>query len=163
VRVESKPEPASHGLCGSNWYFTGTIATLSADALIYNPHKEGERFIFKGWSGDIVNESRRVSVIVDSNKSIIANWKTQYLVTYYGPSPLSRVKHEEWYDEGEVFKINVTEVFDKDLMSDYVFDHWEVNRESVNGSTLEIRVNSPKEIKAVYRVELNLVKTVLTF
>ncbi|MEM3029483.1 MAG: prenyltransferase/squalene oxidase repeat-containing protein [Thermoproteota archaeon] len=163
VMVDSEHEEASHGICGSGWYFAGTSATLSADtSIICNPRREGERFIFKGWSGDIVSESLRVNITVDSNKSIVANWKARYLVTYYGPNPLSTAKHEEWFDEGEVFRINTTEVFDKDLTSDYVFDHWEVDGKAVNGSTLEIEVDSPKEIRAVYRVELNLVKTVLT-
>jgi prenyltransferase beta subunit len=162
VKVESNPESALYGVCGSGWYFANTNVTLSAETFIYNPYAEGERYFFKGWSGDVVSESQRVNITVDSNKSITANWKAQYLVTYYGPSPLSTAKHEEWYDEGEVFRINTTEVFDKDLTSDYVFDHWEVDGETVNDSTIEIRVDSPKEIKAVYRVELNLVKTILT-
>ncbi|MEM3713175.1 MAG: prenyltransferase/squalene oxidase repeat-containing protein, partial [Thermoproteota archaeon] len=163
VKIISNPESASHGVCGSGWYFAGTNATLSADLMICNPHIKGERFIFKYWNnGDVISDSQRVTIVVDSNKSIVANWKMQYLVTYYGPSPFSTTKHEEWYSEGEVFKINTTEVFDKDFMSDYVFDHWEVDGKKLYGSTLEIEVDSPKEIKAIYRAELNLVKIVIT-
>ncbi|MEM2608636.1 MAG: prenyltransferase/squalene oxidase repeat-containing protein [Thermoproteota archaeon] len=162
VKIISNPESASHGVCGSGWYFAGTNATLSADSMVCNPHEKGKRFIFKGWNGDVISDSQRITIAVDSNKSIVTNWKTQYLVTYYGPSPFSTTKHEEWYDERRVFKINTTEVFDKDPMSDYVFDHWEVDGKALYGSTLEIEVDSPKEIIAIYRVELNLVKTVTT-
>lgn len=162
VKIDSNPKSASHGICGSGWYFAGTNATLSADSMVCNSRRKGERFIFKCWSGDVISDSQRVVITVDSNKSILANWKTQYLVTYYGPNPFSTAKHEEWYDEGEVFKINTTEVFDKDLISDYVFDHWEVDGKALYGSTLEVEVDSPKEIRAIYRVELNLVKTVTT-
>jgi len=60
---------------------------------------------------------------------------------------------------GSAFSLTATSPVEKDFFNDYVFDHREVNGAS-SGTTLTIQltVDSAKEVKAIYRTELNLVK-----
>ncbi|MGQ9479148.1 MAG: hypothetical protein ACUVQ0_03880 [Thermoproteota archaeon] len=50
----------------------------------------------------------------------------------------------------EKSRINVSKIVDRGFTSDYVVDHWEVNRNS-RGSSLELDVEagSPKEVRLI--------------
>jgi len=68
---------------GQGWYDNCTTAYATLDTGIVD-HGNGTRKIFTHWSGDAsgTNYSKSNPIHMDGNKTAIANWKTQYRVTF---------------------------------------------------------------------------------
>jgi hypothetical protein len=68
---------------GEGWYKKGSnaYATLNTGILNYG---NGTRRVFIQWGGDAsgTNYTRSNPIYIDKNKTAIADWKTQYLVTF---------------------------------------------------------------------------------
>jgi hypothetical protein len=66
------------GAQGAGWYNQGANATFSARTSI--DLNNGTRRMFDHWSGDYSSTSNTGSIIMNSPKTIIANWQTQFAV-----------------------------------------------------------------------------------
>ena len=68
---------------GEDWYDRYTTAYATLDAGIVD-HENGTRRVFTHWSGDAsgTNYAQSDPIHMDGPKTAIANWKTQYLVTF---------------------------------------------------------------------------------
>lgn len=68
---------------GDGWYYNGTNAFASlADGIV--DHGNGTRRVFTHWSGDAsgTNYAQSDPITMDASKTAIANWKTQYKITF---------------------------------------------------------------------------------
>ncbi len=63
---------------GIGWYTSGTQASIS----VTSPLGAIVRHVFTGWSGDSSGTSAATTISMDSPKSVIANWRTDYTQLY---------------------------------------------------------------------------------
>jgi hypothetical protein len=120
-------------------YKEGTVIELIAEAL------PGYRF--DSWSGDISGTSNPINVMMNSNKSITANFKRQYTLKashdrggYFEPvgKDIGGL-----YDEGSSVKITAAP------FSGYLFDYWSgAPAGSEHSSTLNLNMDTDKDIVA---------------
>ncbi|MEM2702757.1 MAG: PKD domain-containing protein, partial [Candidatus Bathyarchaeia archaeon] len=68
---------------GEGWYQSGTTAYATLDTGLVD-HGNGTRRVFVNWSGDAsgTNYAQSDPMIMNSPKTAVANWKTQYAVTF---------------------------------------------------------------------------------
>jgi len=136
---------------GEGWYDDGSLAKVSVLNTIISGNT-GERFIFMGWSGDILSDSTSVSIIVDKPKTIYANWKKQYYVKVYSEYN-SFDSGNNWYDEGLYVRLKLRGTSLGFLIKD-VFDHFEglsPNDKVIGNGEVEIFIDNPRNIVAVWR------------
>jgi hypothetical protein len=67
---------------GQGWYISGSIAYATLNTSIVD-YGNGTRRVFLNWSGDAsgTNYAQSNPILMDSNKTAIAVWKTQYQIT----------------------------------------------------------------------------------
>jgi hypothetical protein len=63
---------------GSEWYNAGTEATIS----VRSPIGTIIRRVFPGWSGDSTANTKTATIVMDTPKSVIADWRTDYTRLY---------------------------------------------------------------------------------
>lgn len=128
---------------GSGFYPVNSTAHISANSpLIVS---EGIRYAFSGWTGDFVSDAKTATLLMNSTKTLSANWRLQYYLTVdssYG-SPTG----EGWYDANftAVFSVNPTDGF---IIQNH-FLHWADDSTS-NDATSSILMDSPKRVTAVW-------------
>jgi hypothetical protein len=68
---------------GEGWYDNGDTAYAGLDTDIVN-HGNGTRRVFTSWGGDAsgTNYAQSNPIVMNAAKTAIANWKTQYAVTF---------------------------------------------------------------------------------
>ncbi|MEM3579566.1 MAG: PKD domain-containing protein, partial [Candidatus Bathyarchaeia archaeon] len=68
---------------GEDWYPSGATAYATLDTGLVD-HGNGTRRVFTHWSGDAsgTNYAQSNPIIMNSPKTAVANWKTQYAVTF---------------------------------------------------------------------------------
>jgi len=102
------------------------------------------RYTFSEWSDSIT--SNQVTILMDSDKSISANMEVEYLVeTSTLPEGLNEITGAGWKPKGSLIS------YESSDLSDYTFSHWEVNGERVDGESLDLVVEKPVKIVAVYK------------
>jgi len=71
-----------HGTAsGEGWYDSGVYATFSiSPTIVYEG--VGTRYVFTQWSGDSSSTNPSDTVLMNGPKTVTANWKTQYQVTF---------------------------------------------------------------------------------
>jgi hypothetical protein len=62
------------------WIDYGSSLSLEIPKEIYK--KNDTRLLFMGWSGDLGSNESKVDINMSSPKTLIANWKTQFLVSF---------------------------------------------------------------------------------
>lgn len=63
---------------GDNWYDQGTTATVS----VTSPVGTIVRKVFTTWSGDLADDSPTATVLMDSPKTVVAQWRNDYVYLY---------------------------------------------------------------------------------
>ncbi|MEN3013100.1 MAG: InlB B-repeat-containing protein [Endomicrobiia bacterium] len=121
-------------------YNAGTVVTIAASA------KSG--YVFSGWSGDLTGTQNPVTVLMDRNKTIVANFTQQSTTAYYtltvNISPAAAgvvVPSSGTYAAGTQLTLTAT------ASSGYVFSHWSGD---LTGTTnpAQITMDSNKVITA---------------
>jgi gliding motility-associated-like protein/uncharacterized repeat protein (TIGR02543 family) len=103
-------------ISGAGSYDAGSIATLTATPA--------EGYTFTGWSGDVSGSTPSLSVTMDGDKTVIANFQVEGSITKYTlnatPSPAigGTISGAGSYDEGTVVTITATPA------SGYIFTGW---------------------------------------
>jgi hypothetical protein len=88
---------------GTGWYDSGSTAAISIDGLV---EETGTRHYFAQWSGDYAGDAASDSVMMNSPKSVNAEWSTDYLLTVI--SEYGDAQGAGWYDSGSTATISVT-------------------------------------------------------
>ena len=132
---------------GAGWYDAGltTYAALDTDVL---DHGNGTRRIFTSWSGDAsgTHYAQSSPIIMDSPKTVTANWKTQFYLTIRTfPSGITTISGEDWY--GESTDVTIT----APTVSGYSFRFWDINGFLLEGPvSITIHMDAPKTVIAHY-------------
>jgi len=127
---------------GQGWYDAGSTATISVISI----EEPTTRHIFMGWSGDYSGDTATASVIMDSPKTVTANWRTEYLLTI--ESDYGEPEGQGWYDVGSTATISVAPT--EGLIIKHVFTGWGGDFTG-NTPTATLTVNSPMVVTANWR------------
>jgi len=148
---------------GEGWYDSGSSVVFS----VVSPVDQGNRTrrIFLQWDGDHTGNELSGSISMDSPKRLLADWKTEYQLSFTvgglpenvsisifvdnayhnGTTPYS---YSNWFDSSSsvsfaVMPVNITVKWSK-----YSFDHWQDS----GGSRVEspVVVKSGETLKAIY-------------
>ena len=129
---------------GEGWYDAGSTATISVASI----EEPTTRHIFTGWSGDYSEDIATASVIMDSPKSITANWRTDYLLTI--ESTYGEPEGEGWYESGSTVTISVAP--SEGMLIRHIFAGWSGDY-SGDTATASLTMDSPMAVTANWRTD----------
>jgi uncharacterized repeat protein (TIGR02543 family) len=137
---------------GGGWYDSGASASATVSPLTVEG-SAGTQHVFVGWSGDASGaESTSNALTLDSPKSAVANWKTQYYLT--ANSAHGEVSGAGWYDDGASASATLSaSTVAGAAGTQYIFTGWSGD---VSGTSLQssvIVVNSPKTATANWKTQ----------
>ncbi|RLL88108.1 hypothetical protein Y696_12640 [Mesotoga sp. H07pep.5.4] len=102
------------------------------------------RYTFGRWNDSI--ETNKRTIKLDSDKSYTSTMEIEYLVeTDTMPEGLSEIPGAGWKAKGSFISYESSDLIE------YTFSHWEVNGERVDGEILDLVVERPMKIIAVYK------------
>jgi hypothetical protein len=152
---------------GSGWYNAGSSAQISIKPEIDYPNRT--RLIFSGWTGDYSTPSSQTTVQVNAPKNLLANWITQYKLTFqvtgvpnstvvtlnvdnrtYQVSPSSY--YSGWYSRGDEINPTTNSTIVNQIFV-YSFAGW---RNSTGTVQTPVVVSAPEEYTAQYNTQLTL-------
>jgi M6 family metalloprotease-like protein len=152
---------------GSGWYDAGSTAYASVQPEI--DYGNETRRVFTNWTGDLSGSSPSMSLIVNSPKTIDAQWLMQYQVTfkvtgipngtllklnvnnqYYDLSPSNY--YQAWYATGSPINPSVNETVAQGFIV-YKFTGWTTTEGATQGPLI---VNAPETYTASYSNEMSL-------
>nr|AIF15998.1 hypothetical protein [uncultured marine thaumarchaeote KM3_72_A09] len=132
---------------GQGWYDEGTNAEATAQTTI--DLGNGTRRVFKGWQGTLDNPSNIVMLEMKSPASLLAGWKTQFLVTV--TSPYGKVDGAGWYDESSTATITMLgRTIDHGNATRRVFVAWHGDIEAMD-TPYSFSIRDPKVIQTSWR------------
>ena len=148
-----------HGTAsGEEWYDSGVSATFSiSPTIVYEG--DGTRYVFTQWSGDSTSTNPTDTILMDGPKTVTANWKTQYQVTFEqtgcgattyvtylaDTDPIEAVPFSIWAKAGSTLTFSYDEMVNDGQPTRYVLvnvDH-----------TSPLTVNVPITITATYKTQ----------
>ena len=88
--------PPGLPISGGGQFCKQQVAQVSVPSTIVDTGN-GTRYVFTGWSGDYTGTSPTGQVTMRGSKSIVANFKEQYLLTV--TSPYGTPSGSGWYDD----------------------------------------------------------------
>jgi len=139
---------------GDGWYDSGTKANavLSPGLVSGGP---GVQYVFTGWTDDASGTGLASSITMDSAKTAVANWKTQYYLTvssFYGA-----IGGEGWYDSGSSTSAALsTLTVAGGAGTQYVFTGWSGDATGFTSPSNAMVMNSPKTAIANWKTQFHL-------
>jgi hypothetical protein len=142
--------PGITGAVGEGWYNAGqSVMVGSVPALI--PGGEGARYVFQDWTVDAVPAlGNSVSVTMDTPHTVVAHYKTQYLLTV--ESEYGDTQGGGWYDAERSATFSVTTGVDVSYGVRQVFDKWTGDFQSTS-PVATVAMNSPLSVRATWRTD----------
>jgi hypothetical protein len=78
-----KKNPSYVGaVTGQDWYNSGTTAVATCTSPWYYTPTSSYRYVFVNWTGDAFGNSTTLYILMNSPKTVTANYKEQYNVTF---------------------------------------------------------------------------------
>jgi hypothetical protein len=153
---------------GGGWYNSGSFARASVPTEI--DYTNGTRRLFAGWTGDYAGNSSIVTLGVDAPKTLKAQWKTQYLVTFtVSGLPNSTVlklnlnnvtynlsegsSYQTWVQSGTAINPSVNQTLTNGIVT-YKFTGWQNSTGALTQGPLA--VSAPRTYIASYTSQLSL-------
>jgi len=143
---------------GQGWYLNGSTAYATLNTNIVN-HGNGTRRLFLYWSGDAsgTNYAQSNPIIMNSNKTAIAVWKTQYYLTV--TSPYGVTGGSDWYNASSTAyaSLNIGLV-DHGNGTRQVFTNWSGDASGTNYAQSDpILMSGPKTAIANWETQYRLI------
>ena len=140
---------------GEGWHDSGSEVDFSVTPL--NEYGNRTKRIFLRWSGDYTGNESKGSILMDSPKRLLTDWKTEYQLSFAtGGLPenisisinVNNANHEgktpysysDWFESNSPISFTVTPVNITVKWSKYSFNHWQ----NSGGS----RAESPMVVKS---------------
>jgi len=79
LTVKKNPSYVGATITGQGWYNNGTIAVANCTSLVPGTTY---RYVFVNWTGDAFGNSTTLYILMNSPKTVTANYKEQYNVTF---------------------------------------------------------------------------------
>ena len=152
---------------GAGWYgssVTANFGVTSPDGT------SGTRYVFTAWSGDSSSTSASASVLMDGPKTVTANWKTQYYLTFaqagvgsdfsvtvmtVNGTGYGRAGYAAWANPGDVYTFS----YASPLVVAANSEQYLLTGVSGNSSALSFTVSQPTTITGAYKTQYYLTTT----
>jgi len=140
--------------CEPSWGWGGTWCRAGENVTVkvypFLEYANGTRKVFTSWSGDINSLEPKITIVVNSPMTIIANWKTQYYVKVY--SEYGNPQGEGWYDKGAIATVTISTTKIEGIPYDKVFKGWRDQSGNIvsTSPTYTFTVNHPVTLTAVW-------------
>jgi len=148
-----KTEPAGIDSSGGGWYDSGSTSIFS----VVSPTSgtPGSRYLFTGWSGNFTGSSPSASIVMDSPKTVVANFKTQYrLQVQTSPPGLANITGTGWRDVGETVSVGAApSLISGGTGKRYVFTGWTVDGSGAGAGPISVVMNAPRTVVANYKTQ----------
>ena len=165
VDVDSSPRLGSVEVNGirvslpySDWFKEGDTISIAVQSVIFieSSPKTRRAYVFSGWSDGTTTPTR--SVKVDKPLSLVAMYQLTVMhfveVTANMQEAERSVTGSGWYKEGEKAKVSAEPVIPVSDDVRLVFVEWAgLSSKSIE----EVLVNSPKELKAIYKRQYRVI------
>lgn len=143
---------------GEGWYNQNATAEFSVNLYHYETNKV--RFEFLHWSGDVENiTTPQSSLVMDSPKTVVANWKPQYYLTIENIG-LGTTQGEGWYNDQDEAYFSITPtLITMPGDSQYVFTGWSgkgIGAYSGKNSSYTITINNPVTETALWELQYKI-------
>ena len=147
LTIEKSPEEGGV-YASSGWLDEGTALTVRADDFL-EIVPGLTRLVFTGWSGAVSSSDVRVTVTLDTPKTLVATWTTvQHYLTV--KSRFGEPQGEGWHDEGSMATFTVTSPVGF-LIQD-VFTRWSGDITSTSLAATVI-MDRPRTVTAIWRTD----------
>ncbi|MFO7889502.1 MAG: T9SS type A sorting domain-containing protein [bacterium] len=129
---------------GQGWYSKNSWASFS----VTTPDVKGKtKYIFQNWTGDYTGQSSNASILMDTSKTINAEWNTQYYLTL-GKNPVTGGNTTPsppglWVDETQEIQLSASPAVN------YLFSEWNGDIET-NENPTSINMTKPMDITAEF-------------
>jgi uncharacterized repeat protein (TIGR02543 family) len=141
---------------GEGWYDSGDTAYADVSPLTVSGGS-GVQYVFTGWSGDASGStSPSDPITMNSPKTAVANWKTQYYLTVV--SPYDTPSGEGWYDENTNAYAHLA-TGTVDITPDWVravFTGWSGDASGTGLTSDPIYMSGPKTATANWKIQYYL-------
>jgi len=132
----------------TGWYDSGASVAVSVSATTIQSGND-TKYLFQRWDGASTSSSDRVTILMDSAKTISAVWKTQYFLKVI--SQHGTPTGEGWYDSGGNAQISVDESVGF-IPVRYVFESWTgTGVSSPTSRSTTVEMSAPRTVTAVWR------------
>jgi len=133
---------------GSGWYDAGSKAPLKVEQ--YVDYGNGTRRAFTGWSGDYTETSPSAELVMDTPKTVTANWAVQYQLTIL--SDYGSPEGAGWYNAHEAAQVSVASTVDVSSGARVRFLSW-TGDASRTETTFLLAVDKPKTLKVNWQLQ----------
>ncbi len=104
------------------------------------------KYSYDSWNDGSTNNPRTITV--DEDTEITAKTNKEYKVEITTiPKDIAVIEGSGWYEDNSNFSLSTADI------EGYEFSHWKVNGEIINENTLDLPVDEPKKVVAVYETE----------
>jgi M6 family metalloprotease-like protein len=128
---------------GEGWYNAESVATVGVQSTVQ--YSNGTRLVFNGWNSPVLGGNPTTQVTVNSPISVLAVWKTQYLIT--AQSEYGTASGGGWYDAGAAVQLSIQPEVDYGNQTRRIFTGWTGGASSTN-PTLTLTANGPVNVVA---------------
>ena len=153
LRISS--EPAGVFLTSSSWYDANSLADLSVPA---ETNGTDSRHVFFQWVGDYSGTNAKGSLQMDGPKSIVARYKTQYLLSLtFTPAQIGQtlgLSSSTWQDAGNTVTLGpVPQLMPISSVERLAWFSWKVDGMSQQGTAIDISMDGPHRVELIYRTQ----------
>jgi M6 family metalloprotease-like protein len=123
---------------GQGWYNAGSVVTVGVQSTVQ--YSNGTRMTFNGWNSTTLGNKPTTQITVNSPTSLLAAWKTQYLVTVQ--SQYGTASGGGWYDAGSSARLSIQPEVDYNNETRRIFTGW-TGDVSGNSTAITFTANGP--------------------
>jgi len=137
------------------WFDAGALASLSAPN---GTALANTRFVFTQWGGDYAGLSPQGSLKMDGPKSIVAKYRTQYLLSIkFTPPEIEQqpdMPRSEWHDAGSSVPLGpVPQTLPVSSVERLTFDSWKLDGMTQQGLSMDVSMDGPHQVGVTYQTE----------
>ena len=133
---------------GAGWYSAGTVVTIGVESMVQ--YQNGTRLLFNGWNSTSLGNSPSGEVTVNSPIKLLAEWRTQYLVTIN--SQYGTPAGGGWYDVGSSVQASVPTEVEYTNGTRRVFAGWTGDYTGTSNN-IPLSINAPKTLNAQWNTQ----------